>query len=120
MAGMESKRDAGKERFWRREIEGQARSGMTVRGYCRARRLQETTFYFWRRELARRRPAAFVPVRVAGGTTGPGGAGQAADGETTVGRIEILVGNGRRVQVTGLVDRRVLADVLAVVEGRPC
>ena len=120
MAGGRSKRDEGKERFWRGEIEGQARSGVSVRAYCRAHRLQETTFYRWRRELARRQPAAFVPVTVAGETAGPGGAGGPSADDGAAGRIEILAGNGRRVRVTGPVDRRALADVLAVVEGRSC
>lgn len=120
MAGGGVKRDGGKERFWRGEIEGQARSGQSVRAYCRAHRLQETTFYAWRRTLARRGPAPFVPVTVAGETAGPSDTSRSGTEEIRVGRIEILVGSGRRVQVTGPVDRRALADVLAVVEGRPC
>ena len=120
MAGGRSGRDASKERFWRGEIEGQSRSGLSVRAYCRAHRLQETRFYFWRRELARRQPAAFVPVTVAGEAGEPRGATLPPTEDGLRGRIEILVGNGRRVQVTGPVDRRALADVLAVVEGRGC
>ena len=120
MAGSRAKRDEGKERVWRGEIEGQARSGLSVRAYCRTHRLQETTFYFWRRELARRPPAAFVPVTVASETAGPGGATGPPPEGGLGGRIEIVVGNGRRVRVTGPVDRQALADVLAVVEGRPC
>jgi transposase-like protein len=120
MAGSRAKRDEGKERFWRGEIEAQARNGGSVRAYCRAHRLRESTFYFWRRELARRRPAAFVPVTVADETAETGGAASSGVGDAPSSRIEILVGNGRRVQVTGPVDRRALADVLAVVEGRPC
>jgi len=120
MAGVGSRRDEGQARFWRGEIAGQARSGQSVRAYCRAHRLGEATFYHWRRELARRGPAAFVPVTVVGETGGPGGATGPAPSEAGVSRIEIVVGNGRRVQVTGPVDRRALAEVLAVVEGQPC
>jgi hypothetical protein len=61
-----------------------------------------------------------VPVTVAREMLGPGGARGAPTDDAQGGRIEILVGNGRRVQVTGPVDRRALADVLAVVEGRGC
>jgi hypothetical protein len=120
MASGGSRRDEGKARFWRGEIEGQARSGQSVRAYCRAHRLGEATFYHWRRELARRGPATFVPVTVATETAGPSRATGAAAEEAPGGRLEILVASGRRILVTGPVDRVALAEVLAVVEGRPC
>ena len=74
-----------------------------------------------------RRPAdppalpAFVPVRLdqrlaashAERVAEP--AGRSADW-----RIEIELSGGRRVHVAGPVDRQALADVLAVLEGRPC
>jgi len=116
MAGGGTRRDEARERFWRGHVEGQVQSGESVRAYCRTHRLQETTFYDWRRELARREAARFVPVTVAAQTAEPGHARE----DLGRGRIEILVGNGRRVQVTGPVDRQALADVLAVVEGRGC
>jgi transposase-like protein len=82
------RRDGAKERFWRRVVGRQGRSGRSVRDYCRQHGLSEPSFYAWRRELRRRggrrvsperRPAAgganrrraaplpakFVPVRVA-------------------------------------------------------
>jgi hypothetical protein len=55
------------ESWWRRMVRGQAKSGMTIRAYCAQRRVKESAFYWWRRELARRdaaKPAAFVAVRV--------------------------------------------------------
>lgn len=48
------KRDPTKESFWRRQVRGQARSGMTVRAWCRNEQVNEATFHWWRRELARR------------------------------------------------------------------
>ena len=63
-------------------------SGESVRAFCRAEGLRESTFYFWRRELARRghrvdrQPgirspgATFVPVKLV--RDDPGGARQAA------------------------------------------
>jgi len=76
------KRDPKKEALWRRQVRGQARSGMTVRAWCLHEQVNEATFHWWRRELARRdgerqkstatkrrhrrvsRSPAFVPVRV--------------------------------------------------------
>jgi hypothetical protein len=102
-------RDKSKEVFWRRTVRRQGQSGLTVRAFCREHELRETAFYFWRRELVRReaaRPAsvAFMPVRVLQDAPAPAG-----------GRIEIVLSGDRRVHVAAPVDRRALADVLAVL-----
>lgn len=63
-------RDPRKEAFWRDAIRRQADSGLPVREFCRRQRLNEPSFYGWRRTLQERdarRPAAppaFVPVVV--------------------------------------------------------
>ena len=105
-----------KESKWRRHVQAQAASGQSVRSYCIGRGLQEHGFYWWRRELTRRdaakssasssAPPAFVPVMVSGLPA------------RTSGRIEIVLQDGRRVRVTGPVDRQMLGDVLAVLEER--
>lgn len=106
-------RDPKKEAFWRRMVQGQAGSGLSVRAWCCRHHLNEAGFYGWRKELARRdaeQPEpTFVPVRVT--EDGPAVAG---------GQIEIVLAGGRRVRVSGPVDRRMLADVLAVLEGNGC
>ena len=73
------RRDAGREVFWREVIERQAASGLGVRAFCRQEKLNESAFYWWRREIARRdapkrparrpstrpaKPPAFLPVVV--------------------------------------------------------
>ena len=115
-----SYRDVSKERFWLETIGEQPGSGLSIRGYCRRQRLHESAFYFWRKRLARRKaamPSAFVPVRITGEP--PAAAGGPDEGKAT-GRIEIILGGDRRVRLVGPVDRQALADVLAVLEGRPC
>ena len=128
MSSEGARRDPARERFWHEKIQGQAGSGLSVGAYCRRHRLRPSAFYYWRRVLAERGPAAeavFVPVTVVDGAAGASGAaggsatGQAA-AEAGAGRIEILLANGRRVGVTGPVDRQALAAVLAVAEDRPC
>jgi hypothetical protein len=47
-------RDRAKERFWRGEVRGWRRSGLSVRGWCRQRQLSEPSFYSWRRTLSQR------------------------------------------------------------------
>jgi hypothetical protein len=67
-----TRRDGAKERFWRDVLRRQARSGLSVRAFCRHERLSEASFYAWRRTtrardgradraVGSRRPA-FVPV----------------------------------------------------------
>ena len=128
MASERRRRDPARERFWREKVQGQAASGLSVGAYCRRHRLRPSAFYYWRRVLAERggpAPAVFVPVTVVDGAAGASGAaGGSATGQAAVeagaGRIEILLANGRRVAVTGPVDRQALAAVVAVAEGRPC
>lgn len=129
MAKGENK-DRQREDRWRAIMRKHARSGMSIRGFCRKSNLHETAFYFWRRELQRRkaeqeqrRPRrrtdqaqqvgavpAFVSVRVE----------EPMDAAGPCGRIEIVLSGGRRLYVTAPVDRQALADVLAVLEGQPC
>jgi transposase-like protein len=109
-----TKRDEGKSGFWRKTIGEQRGSGQSIRAFCRTHGVPESRFYFWRRELVRRQadrttPSVFVPVRVTE---------QAPS--TASGRIEIVLGGGRRVQVAGPVDRQALADVVAVLEADAC
>lgn len=60
-----------RERFWRKVVAGQARSGVSIREWCARHGVSEPSFYFWRRELARRREQhqdarpQIVPVEVA-------------------------------------------------------
>jgi hypothetical protein len=117
-------RDERLEAKWRRIIREHTHSGLNIRVFCRKRKLHESAFYFWRRELERRdvarnkaereqrnRPsaqAAFVPVRVTD------------EVRVDAARIEIVLSVGRRIHVAAPVDRQALADVLAVLEGQPC
>ena len=110
-----SKRDVGKERFWRRAVAEWRRSGVTVRDYCSVESLAETAFYYWRRELARRDGQAregrrkgrplFVPVQVRHET-----------GSAARPLIEIVLSGGCVVRVRRGFDRQLLADVLALLE----
>jgi len=116
------------------------KGGQSVRAYC-CRRPAGIGFLFLARELARRRlssdaaseplpkvarampesrlpgrlspprrsVASFLPVRVVEGCTA-----QVANG------IEIVLSDGRVVRVQPRFDQQALADVLAVLEQRPC
>lgn len=108
-----AKRDPKKEAYWRKLIGGRAKSGLSIRAWCRKRGVNEVSFHWWRRELTRRdaesTQAAFIPVHVV-----PDGIPRSD------GRIEIVLSGGRRVRVNGHVDRQALADVLSVLEAAAC
>ena len=45
------RRDVEKEKYWRGVIREGARSGLSIREFCRQKRIKESQFYAWRREL---------------------------------------------------------------------
>jgi transposase len=79
-----SGRDPRRERAWRGRLERWRSGGGSVRAFCRREGVAEPSFYYWRRELARRDGAGarrggraaplFLPVRVkeAGQASGEG------------------------------------------------
>lgn len=104
-------RDTQKADSWRGIVREQAASGMAVSAWCVEHGVEVRAFYRWRRKLARRDGeggSGFVPVRLMESLIKPAG------------RIEIVLAGGRRVRISGSVDRGMLADVVAVVEGASC
>jgi transposase-like protein len=122
MAKGTGRRDLKKEAFWQRTIDQQTGSGRSVRAWCRQHGLSEANFHWWRRELARRDAEghisscrAFVPVHVTPGNgvhVFPEADPRAPE---TGGQIEIVLAKGCCVRVAGVVDRQMLADVLAIL-----
>lgn len=116
-----ARRDRAKESFWRRVIAEHAGSGLSVRAWCARRRLREASFYWWRKQLARRdaeRPT-LVPVRVTQDSSARDTSAQAViDSFMTNAprvRMEIVLPDRHRVRITGPVDRQALSDVLGVL-----
>ena len=113
--------DPQRRRHWEEVMRRWREGGQTVRAFCRAENLRESAFYFWRRELTRRRrrdpkPAAgannapsFLPVHLVEPS-----AAEPARG------VEIVLGQGRTLRVPPGFDRQTLADVLAVLELPSC
>ena len=136
-------RQGGSERqtYWEEAMWRWKESGQSVRAFCRNEGERESAFYFWRRELGQRshrteaangaRPQAnplttvsrspkrtparhssipsFLPVRVV----------ENSAAEATSG-VEIVLVHDRTVRVRSGFNRQTLADVLAVLEVRPC
>lgn len=113
--------DPQRRSYWQDVVRRWREGGQSVRAFCRAEGLRESAFYFWRRELAcrghraRRQPGsaspgpAFLPVKLVRDNPA-----EAAQG------IEIVLTHGRVVRVRAGFDRQALADVLAMLEVRPC
>ena len=130
-------RDLKRERFWRAALRRRQKSGLTVREFCRGEQLPETSYYFWRREIARRdrepgprskheRARRAVPRSTAGRR--PAVSRGLFQELAILGRpslradhcLEVILPDGCRVRVAAEVDRTLLADVLAVLETRRC
>ncbi len=133
--------DPQRQRYWEEVVRRWREGGQSVAAFCRAEGLPASAFYCWRRKLARRdyrvgerapdagngaRPQArsvtpaprlsrqspippFLPVRVVEDAVAA-----AAQG------VEIVLRQGRTVRVGAGFDRQTLAEVLAVLEARPC
>jgi|SRR5690242_10237444 len=133
------RRDATKERDWRRMLREWRRSGLSVRDFCDFRGLSEPSFYSWRREIAKRddeaaearsgnganserkRPGkaattasmpAFLPVRVVADEPAP----HVRDEQL----LEVRLPTGVELRIPAGFDGRTLVDVLAALEKRPC
>jgi hypothetical protein len=116
------RRDAAKERYWRRLLRQWRRSGLTGRDFCAEQRLSEASFYSWKREIARRDQEvqagtssaaalpAFVPVTI---DTGAAATAAAAP-------LEVVLADGRVLRVRGGFESAVLRQLLAVLEASSC
>jgi len=115
--------DPQRRQYWEEVVRRWQEGGQTVRAFCSAEGLHESAFYFWRRELAQRKELvvkkgkqvsakkpAFLPVHVVASHAN----------ETARGGVEIVLAQGRVVRVTTGFDRQTLADVLSLLEPRPC
>ena len=117
--------DPAREKFWRRTIRDQQRSGLSVRDFYHRQGLKDWTFRWWRLELARRDQ---VPSMAAAGEQAEAAPVflpvQIVDLEAVSPPppppIEIVLPTGLIVRAPSGFDPRTLGHVLAVLEGRPC
>lgn len=133
--------DPRRRTYWEAVVRRWRESGQSVRAFCRAEELRESALYFWRRKLAHvagvevegngsqltdglptpvsRAPSrvspkhsptpSFLPVRVVEPNLAAAARG-----------VEIILTEGCTVRVPPGFDRQTLANVLAVLEVRPC
>ena len=108
-----AQRDPRKEAHWRRQVQKQKASGLSVREFCEQKGLVESAFYYWRREIEQRNregsgvgKSAFLPIEV-----------EAPAHESA---IEVALASGYVVRVRGGFDADTLRQLLAVLEEPSC
>jgi hypothetical protein len=109
-------RDPAKERHWRVVLKQFAASGPGIREFCAARRLKETAFYFWRREIQRRdrraprrrtsRPLSFAKV-----IFHPPQAAMTGEG------LRLVLGHGRELLLPASMPVQHVAALVRAIEG---
>jgi transposase-like protein len=91
---------------WRRLVSEQARSGQTVKAFCREHGLCRPYFFVWKKRLEEDPPAKFLEVQVT--EQGPSALEDSS--------IEIRLRNGRSLMVRPGFDAEHVRVLLAVVE----
>ena len=113
------KGDEEKARYWQRTISEAARSGISIRQFCRQRRLKESQFYWWQHKLRAGRRAGTTPHNSANGRP----ASFALVSDEAAPRdagIELVLGDGRKLHIRQGVDEDTLRSVLAALEHPRC
>ena len=116
------KPDIEKRRLWQRIVREAARSGLSIREFCRQRRIKEPQFYWWQRRL-KLRPRRTLGARARSSASGTGSASFALVSDEAGGLssgIELVLGNGRRLRISQGVDEATLRRVLASLEAESC
>jgi transposase-like protein len=113
------KGDAEKARYWQRTISEAARSGISIREYCRRHRLKESQFYWWQRRLHLGRGEGSGPRPTAKGQAASFALVSEEAGAMDAG-VELVLSGGRRLRITKGVDEVTLRTVLAALEPAGC
>jgi hypothetical protein len=110
---MGRKPETEKGRYWAKVIQEAARSGVSIREFCRQRQLTVSQFYWWQRRLQAPPPRAKkrVSASMAASFVLVSEPGQGLDAG-----IELVLGDGRRLRIHKGVDETTLRAVLAALE----
>jgi transposase-like protein len=118
-----NRRDVQKERYWQRIIVEAARSGQSIREFCRRRRLKESQFYWWQRNLKERQQEGKSSQKIWGkDTSGDQKTFALVSDEsgTLETGVELVLNNGRRLEISKGVDEATLRAVLPALEADGC
>jgi transposase-like protein len=105
-----------RRRWWRRQIERQAQSNLTVAEFCRRSGVSTVTFYSWKRRF-RDAPAAAAAIDPKRQPAPSAGSGRPSTpvfvpvsirDSTAIGQLEIELANACTVRLKGAVDPKLL------------
>jgi transposase-like protein len=114
------RRDEGKREQWRKLIAEAARSGTSIREFCRQRGIMEAQFYAWRARLnGKRHGVARRRALAAPGQGATFALVSDAPGSLEAG-IELVLVDGRRMRIARGVDEATLRTVLSALGRAPC
>jgi transposase-like protein len=116
----DGQRKGRKAKDWKAIISRAARSGNSIRAFCRAEGIHEAQFYSWRRKL-RERGDYRAPRE--NGRAGPASFALVTDRDNAGwldAGIELVLAGGRRLRIGKGVDPETLASVAAVLERDQC
>lgn len=107
--------DSAKHAWWQEIVEQWKASGLSLRGFCAREKIGRSHLFWWKQRLTGKAKTAsvkpepaFVPVTIIDppAATGAG--------------IDIHLASGHHLRVRGDCDGRLLAEVIALLEGRSC
>jgi len=106
--------DVEKQRYWQRTIGDAARSGMSMREFCRQRRVKESQFYWWQRKLkaGRRQERSKPGVQDRAASF----ALVSEDAMDMPAGLELVLQDGRRLRISQGVQEETLRAVLVAME----
>jgi hypothetical protein len=70
-SAVKEKPSAGRRDQWRERIAEQARSGFSIKQFCKDRGIAEHAFYYWRKRLRDAEPVRFALVDRTGASDAP-------------------------------------------------
>ena len=111
--------DAERARHWQRANREATRTGMSIRAFCRQRRLRESQFYWWQRKL-RAGGGAGTALRPSGDGSPASFALVSDEAGATDAGIELVLGEGRKLRIRRGVDEETLRSVLSALEPPRC
>ena len=117
---MAKKQDAAKAGYWQGVIREAARSGLSIREFCRRGRVTISQFYWWRRRLRKQQPAPATGKRQKRGPEAASFVLVSEPGQSSEAGIELVLGDGRRLRIHRGVDEATLRSVLAALEQARC
>jgi transposase len=124
--------DRHKEQYWRQMFARWTASGLSIAAFCEQAGLSQQGFYRWRRALRKRTSRASQQRRAeavdAASETATAATGRsvplfvplAVEAIAAAAVLEVVIPDGRVIRVPPGFDAPTLAQVLAVLEGRPC